>query len=182
MTERRPSPKQLERRLERLRVDYEKAKAQDRRDRLHLRGQPARALHDLQQPQLPLRRSRPAPRPVLAAVLERGRQDRLQAALSRRRRPVPRVDRQPPPPRSRTPADARPLPPGRRANPRQPRPAVPRAPTPQASGLAQPARSPLNPGICRYPRVLHPSAGRLRRPKPPYYQVLRSRSEVATPK
>ena len=95
-------PRQLERRLERLRADYEAAKAQARRDRLHLRGQPRRALHDLQQPQLPLRRSRPAPRPVLAALLEAGRQDRLQAALRRRRRPLPRVDRQPPRARSRS--------------------------------------------------------------------------------
>ena len=51
---------------------------QDRRDRLHLRGKPDRALHHLQQPQLPLRRPTAAPRPLLAALLETRRQDRLQ--------------------------------------------------------------------------------------------------------
>src|SRR6266540_327963 len=44
--------------------------SQARQGRLHLRRQPRGALHDLQQPQLPLPRPRAAPRPLLAAVLE----------------------------------------------------------------------------------------------------------------
>ncbi len=101
-----------------------------RRDRLHLAGQPRRALHHLQEPSLPLRRPSAAPRPLPPAVLEAERQDRLQAAGSRGRRAIPPVDRQPPPPRVRARADARHLAPSRRAHPGSPRPALPRARTP----------------------------------------------------
>src|ERR1039458_3768708 len=96
------------------------------RVRVHLRGVTDRALHVLQEPQLPLRGPRAAPRPVLAAVLEGERQDDLAAVIRRGHRDLPGMDHRPPPPRSRARADARPLPTSRRADPRQPRPTLPR--------------------------------------------------------
>src|SRR3974390_1294959 len=118
-----------------------------RRDRLHLRGLAARALHLLRQPQLPLPRPRAPPRPLLAADLEGAGQDRHPPALGRGCRAVPRVDRKPPPAGRPPGPHARPLPPSRRADPRQPRSSLPRppAPPPQPGGADPPEPRPSLP-------------------------------------
>src|SRR5450755_97670 len=111
-----------------------------RGDRVHLSGLADRALHQLQEPQLPLPGPRPAPRPVLADLLEAERQHRLQDPARRRRRPLPGMDRQPPSTGSDPRSDARHLPPRRTTASRRPRPTVARlttAPPPDRLSAAQ---------------------------------------------
>jgi hypothetical protein len=180
MTERRPTPAQLKRRLARApQRRIPGRQGQIRRGRLHLRGIADRALH-LQQPQLPLHRSRAAPRPLLAVVLETRRQDRIPGPVGRGRRALPRVDRQPPPPRRNARGNEGPLPPSRRVHPRRPRPALPRSRAPPLSQLQRPKTPGYHPDTW-----ISPGFARLRDrrsgPKTTCYQALPTRPEVATP-
>jgi hypothetical protein len=102
-------------------------------------------------------------------------------AISRGRRPVPRMDRKPSPARGRARADARPLARGRRVHPRRQGAALPgsraASPAPPLSHLnsAQPRVIAISTGLTR-PRTAAQS------PKLHDYQELSTRSKVATPK
>ena len=146
--------------LERLRADYETAKAAVSEVGFTCEGSLIERYTCSREPQLPLRGPRAAPRPVLAAVLEGERQDDLAAVNRRGRRDLPGMDHQPPPPRSRARADARPLS-DKQASRSSPAAAdPPTAPHVHASGATQPPERPRNPGTSRYPRVVPPNPPR----------------------
>ena len=180
MTQQRPSKAQLERQLQCLRRDYEAAKARMAKSASSARAHCKSSTPPAATP------TAAAPTPsaataLLAAHLEGARQDRHSPTIRRRRRPLPAVDRKPPPARSPPGPDARPLPPGRRTDTGQPRPPIPRA-------AASPPPAPLSQLEQPKPRDITMSPAfaplnmRHRAPKTTAYQALLTRPEIATPK